>query len=163
MDLSEKGLNLIRSYEELRLKAYDDFQPNKILTANTTIKGTLTVGYGSTAKWIRWNTIIDENKANELLLEDIAVAEKRIKQMNLIKRELTPNEYSACVSFVFNCGGGYLNAKKKWTPYELWNWINDNRPNIKDKWLITAITSKGKRMNGLINRRLAEVELYLSK
>lgn len=32
MDLTEKGLNLIKSYEELRLKAYDDFQPNKILT-----------------------------------------------------------------------------------------------------------------------------------
>ena len=161
--VTEKGLNLIKSYEALKLNAYDDFQPNKVLTGNTPIKGTLTVGYGSTAKWIRQNTLIDENKANELLLEDIAIAEKRIKQMKLIKRELTPNQYSACVSFVFNCGGGYIAKNGKWTPYELWNWINEDRKDIKNKWIITATTSKGKRMNGLINRRLAEVELYLSE
>ena len=58
----------------------------------------------------------------------------------------------------------FLIAKNgKWTPYELWNWINEDRKDIKNKWIITAITSKGKRMNGLINRRLAEVELYLSE
>ena len=160
--INEKGTELIKSYEKLFLRAYDDFQPNVVLTATTPIKGTLTIGYGNTGKWIKWNTIIDENKANELLAEDIEVAENRIKQMKLIKRELTPNQYSACVSFVFNCGGGYIAKNGKWTPFELWNWINENRSDIKSKWIITAITSKGKRLNGLINRRLAEVNLYLS-
>lgn len=160
--INEKGTELIKSYEKLFLRAYDDFQPNVVLTATTPIKGTLTIGYGCTAKWIKWNTIIDENKANELLAEDIEVAENRIKQMKLIKRELTPNQYAACVSFVFNCGGGYIGKDKKWHPYELWNWINENRSDIKNKWVITAITSKGKRMNGLLNRRLAEWNLYLS-
>ena len=160
--INEKGISLIKSYEKLFLRAYDDFQPNLVLTATTPIKGTLTIGYGSTGKWIKWNTIIDENKANELLAEDIEVAENRIKQMNLIKRELTPNQYAACVSFVFNCGGGYIANSGRWTPFELWNWINEDRKDIKSKWIITAITSKGKRMNGLINRRLAEANLYLS-
>lgn len=161
--INEKGTELIKSYEKLFLRAYDDFQPNVVLTVTTAIKGTLTIGYGSTGNWIKWNTLIDENKANELLAEDIAVAENRIKQMKLIRRELTPNQYAACVSFVFNCGGGYIDkGSGKWTPFELWNWINENRTDIKSKWIITAITSKGKRLNGLINRRLAEVNLYLS-
>jgi GH24 family phage-related lysozyme (muramidase) len=161
--INEKGIALIKSYEKLFLRAYDDFQPNVVLTDTTPIKGTLSIGYGSTGKWIKWNTLIDENKANELLAEDIAVAENRIKQMKLIKRELTTNQYAACVSFVFNCGGGYIDKSSgKWTPFELWNWINENRSDIKNKWIITAITSKGKRMNVLINIRLAEVNLYLS-
>lgn len=160
--INEKGIALLKSYEKLFLRAYDDFQPNVVLSATTPIKGTLTIGYGSTGKWIKWNSLIDENKANELLTEDIEVAENRIKQMKLIKRELTPNQYSACVSFVFNCGGGYIAKSGRWTPFELWNWINENRSDIKSKWIITAITSKGKRMNGLINRRLAEANLYLS-
>jgi lysozyme len=160
--INEKGIALLKSYEKLFLRAYDDFQPNVVLSATTPIKGTLTIGYGSTGKWIKWNSLIDENKANELLTEDIEVTENRIKQMKLIKRELTPNQYSACVSFVFNCGGGYIAKSGRWTPFELWNWINENRSDIKSKWIITAITSKGKRMNGLINRRLAEANLYLS-
>lgn len=160
--INEKGIALLKSYEKLFLRAYDDFQPNVVLSATTPIKGTLTIGYGSTGKWIKWNSLIDENKANELLTEDIEVAENRIKQMKLIKRELTPNQYSACVSFVFNCGGGYIAKSGRWTPFELWNWINENRSDIKNKWIITAITSKGKRMNGLLNRRLAEANLYLS-
>lgn len=159
--INEKGIALLKSYEKLFLRAYDDFQPNVVLSATTPIKGTLTIGYGSTGKWIKWNSLIDENKANELLTEDIEVAENRIKQMKLIKRELTPNQYSACVSFVFNCGGGYIAKSGRWTPFELWNWINENRSDIKSKWIITAITSKGKRMNGLLNRRLAEANLYL--
>jgi lysozyme len=159
--INEKGIALLKSYEKLFLRAYDDFQPNVVLSATTPIKGTLTIGYGSTGKWIKWNSLIDENKANELLTEDIEVAENRIKQMKLIKRELTPNQYSACVSFVFNCGGGYIAKSGRWTPFELWNWINENRSDIKNKWIITAITSKGKRMNGLLNRRLAEANLYL--
>lgn len=160
--INEKGIALLKSYEKLFLHAYDDFQPNVVLSATTPIKGTLTIGYGSTGKWIKWNSLIDENKANELLTEDIEVAENRIKQMKLIKRELTPNQYAAVVSFVFNCGGGYIAKSGRWTPFELWNWINENRSDIKSKWIITAITSKGKRMNGLLNRRLAEANLYLS-
>lgn len=160
--INEKGIALLKSYEKLFLRAYDDFQPNVVLSATTPIKGTLTIGYGSTGKWIKWNSLIDENKANELLTEDIEVAENRIKQMKLIKRELTPNQYAAVVSFVFNCGGGYIAKSGRWTPFELWNWINENRSDIKSKWIITAITSKGKRMNGLLNRRLAEANLYLS-
>lgn len=159
--INEKGIALLKSYEKLFLRAYDDFQPNVVLSATTPIKGTLTIGYGSTGKWIKWNSLIDENKANELLAEDIEVAENIIKQMNLIKRELTPNQYAAVVSFVFNCGGGYIAKSGRWTPFELWNWINENRSDIKSKWIITAITSKGKRMNGLLNRRLAEANLYL--
>ena len=60
MKLNQKGIDLIKSYEKLFLRAYDDFQPKVTLTANTKILGTLTIGYGSTGKWIKYDTVITE-------------------------------------------------------------------------------------------------------
>jgi len=161
MKLNQKGIDLIKGYEKLFLRAYDDFQPKVILTATTKILGTISIGYGSTGKWIKWNTVISEEKANELLLEDLKNAESVAKR--LIKRELTDNEYSAMVSFAFNTGGGYNDKNLKWKPYELWSYVNENKPNLEAKFISTAITSKGKKLNGLINRRKAEYNLFASQ
>ncbi len=164
MKVSPQGIELIKSYEKLYLRPYDDFQPSKVLTASTLIKGTLTIGYGSTGNWIKWDTVITREKADELLAVDIAQAEKIAKR--LIKVELTDNQYSALVSFAFNCGGGYVsNVSHKWTPFELWNYINSKRSaeDISNKWITTAITSKGKPLKGLVARRSAELYLYNQK
>lgn len=161
MKLNQKGIDLIKSYEKLFLRAYDDFQPKVTLTANTKILGTLTIGYGSTGKWIKYDTVITEEKANQLLKEDIAKAEIVITHNKLLSRELNDNQYSAIVSFTFNTGGGYV-SNGKWKPYELWTWINNNFANIERKFITTAITSKGKKMQGLINRRTAESNLYFT-
>jgi lysozyme len=159
MKVNNAGIELIKSYEKLYLRAYDDFKPSLELTASTVIKGTLTVGYGSTGSWVKWNTIITREKAEQLLNEDIAKAEAIVKR--LLKVELNDNQYSALVSFAFNTGGGYIGKDKKWHPYELWSWINAGK-DVSEKWITTAITSKGKPLRGLVNRRTAEYQLYSS-
>lgn len=70
--------------------------------------------------------------------------------------ELTQNQFDALVSIVYNCGPGCL---KK---YRLFNMIaaNPKDPRIADEWQRTAITSKGKVLKGLVNRRQAEATLY---
>ncbi len=157
--VTQAGVDLIKSYEKLYLRPYDDFQPSKVLTATMPIKGTLTIGYGSTGKWIRWDTVISREKAEQLLAEDIANAEKIVNR--LLKVALNDNQYSALVSFAFNTGGGYNDKNGKWHPYELWDYVNTGK-DVSAKWLITAITSKGKQMKGLINRRTAEKDLFFS-
>lgn len=158
--LNEAGIALIHGYEKLRLKAYDDAQPHVILTEKTVIKGHLTIGWGQTGKWIKWNTQIDKAKADELFLDSIKYAEGIVKR--LIKVPLNDNQYSALVSFVYNCGGGYISKRyNKWTPYELWRWINEGKQPLKSKWVSTAITTKGRYSKGLFNRRNAEYELFV--
>ena len=159
MKVSPQGIELIKSYEKLYLRPYDDFQPSKVITASTVIKGTLTIGWGATGSWIKWDTVITREKADELLVADIAEAEKIAKR--LLKVELTDNQYSACVSFAFNTGGGYIGKDKKWHPYELWSYINTGK-DVSEKWITTAVTSKGKQMKGLVNRRTAELNLFKS-
>lgn len=158
-EVNKSGLDLLKSFEKLRLRAYDDFKPNVKLSSDTKIIGTLTIGWGHTGKDVKWDSIIDEKKADELLIQDLINAEKIVK--NLVKIPINDNQYSALVSFAYNCGGGYISKSTgKWTSYELWRFVNEKKE-IKQKWLSTAITSNGKKLHGLVNRRLAEVNLFL--
>ena len=160
--VNENGLNLLKSFEKLRLRAYDDFQPNRELTALTKIVGTLTIGWGHTGSDVKFNSVWTKEKSDIELLNDIKNAETIVQ--NLLKRKVNDNEYSALVSFAYNSGGGYVSRKTgKWTPYELWRFVNENNIMIKEKWISTAITSKGVKMKGLINRRNAEVKLFFKK
>jgi len=157
--VNEKGIELLHDFEKLRFRAYDDAQPNVVLTEKTVIKGHLTIGWGQTGKWIKWDSQIDRVKADELFLESLEYAESIVKK--LIKVPLNDNQYSALVSFAYNSGGGYFSKSTgKWTPYELWRYINEGRTDIGAKWLKTAITSKGVKMNGLVARRKAEYDLF---
>lgn len=69
---------------------------------------------------------------------------------------LSQNQFDAIVSIVYNCGPGCLEK------YKLFSMIaaNPNDPKIPKTWRSTAITSKGKVLNGLINRRDKEATLY---
>jgi lysozyme len=157
--VNEDGLNLLKSFEKLRLKAYDDAKPNYNLTENTKILGHLTIGWGHTGKDVKWNSKITEIDANKILEQDLKNAETIVH--NLIKIKLNDNQYSALVSFAYNSGGGFISkTTSKWTPYELWRYINEGRTDIGAKWLKTAITSKGVKMNGLVARRKAEYDLF---
>ena len=51
MNISDKGINILKEFEGCVLYAYDDLDgcyPHKKTTPNTIIKGTLTIGYGHT-------------------------------------------------------------------------------------------------------------------
>ena len=93
-------------------RAYDDMQPSVILQEDTTIKGTITIGYGHTGKIngekIAWDTKLTLEEAEILLRSDIAEFEKAVndfcKTYGII---LTQYQFDALVCFTYNLGTGW--------------------------------------------------------
>ena len=78
--------------------------------------GVLTIGYGHTGKVdgkaIFEGLTITEEKATELLKEDLAKFENAVNNVALTF-EPNENQFSALVSFAFNCGAGNLKTLVK--------------------------------------------------
>lgn len=152
MEISEKGLNLIKSFEQLVLYTYDDLDtsvPKRIVHEKMKIKGTLTIGYGHTGKDVEIGMFIDKSEAERLLKNDLKIAEKAVN--SAVKIPLNQNQYDALVSFTFNAGSG--NLKKL---------INNRNCKQIEKAILLYNKSKGKVCNGLIRRREAEQKLFIS-
>lgn len=155
MRTSSKGIEIIKEFEGCRLIAYDDAQPKVILTADTKIKGTLTIGYGHTGKVgefpIKWCTAITQAKATVLLKEDLEKFEKKVAKYDK-KYKWTQNEFDALVCFAYNVGSidqlTALGTRSKAT--------------IASKMLLYN-KSGGKVLDGLTRRREAEQALFLTK
>lgn len=101
MQISETGIKLIKELEGCRLQAYDDYT-GKPVKANGTVKGTLTIGVGHTGKDVTKGLVITEERASELLRNDIKNVEKTISEV--VKVSINQNQYDALCSFVFNIG-----------------------------------------------------------
>lgn len=91
MNISDAGLDLIRSHEGLRLVAYPD------------VAGIPTIGYGHT-RGVELGQRCTEEEANAWLREDVKSAESCVN--NSVTVPLTQGEFDACVSFVYNIGCG---------------------------------------------------------
>ena len=142
MKISEKGLDLLKSYESLRLTAYRDSG------------GVLTIGWGHT-KGVKEGDTCTLAEATQFLLDDVAEAEKAINKQNL---NLNQNQYDALVSFVFNVGA---DAFKKSTLLKELKKNPNNQDNIKREFRRWNIDN-GKIVDGLINRREKEINLYFA-
>lgn len=152
MEISEKGLNLIKSFEQLVLYTYDDLDtsvPKRIVHEKMTIKGTLTIGYGHTGKDVEIGMFIDKSEAERLLKNDLKIAEKAVN--SAVKIPLNQNQYDALVSFTFNAGSE--NLKKL---------INNRNCEQISKAILLYNKSKGKVCNGLVRRREAEQQLFIA-
>lgn len=148
MKINNEGLELIKSFEGCRLVAYDDLQPNKTITDISQVKGTLTIGYGHTAG-VTVGMVINQIQANNMLKSDMKKYEKYVTDN--IKIPLNENQFSALVSFCYNCGVGNLKTLVK----------NRTAEQIADA-MILYNKSKGKVLAGLVRRREAERRLFLS-
>lgn len=107
-----------------------------------------TVGYGhygvtSPAK-------ITKKQADDLFNSDIKKFEAAVNKY-VLKLSLNQNEYDALVSFAFNCGIGNLTK------------LVDGRTKkqIAEKITLYTKDSRGITLQGLVNRRKAEKELFL--
>lgn len=137
MKLSKAGINLIKKYEGLRLKAYKPVPTEKYYT----------IGYGHYGADISRETIITETQAEELLRADLDKFERAVVSLN---RKWTQNQFDALVSFAFNCGAANL---KKLV-------ANRDILQIADAFLLYN-KAGGKTLNGLIRRRKEERALFL--
>lgn len=94
MNISNKGLDLIKSYEGCRLSAY------------TCPAGVLTIGYGRT-NGVYKGMVITQEQANQFLFEDVQRFVNAVNQYQA-RFNFNQNEFDALVSFTYNCGAGSL-------------------------------------------------------
>lgn len=137
-NLSENGLNLIKSFEGCRLTAYKCLPTEKYYT----------IGYGHYGSDVTAGMKITKEQAEELLLQD---CKKAIKNVNsfMSKYNFNQNQFDALVSFAFNVGSiNQLTASGTRTLEQ-----------ISSK--ITAYNkSSGRVIAGLVKRRAKEKELF---
>ena len=140
--MSNNGITLIKSFEGCRLKAY------------RCPAGVLTIGYGHTGNDVKENTIWTQFQAEVALLTDLTKYEKYVNDMETeFDYCFNQNEFDALVSFTYNCGKGNL--------YKLTQNGTRNSEQIA-KAMPLYNKANGNVLQGLVNRRKAEVELFTS-
>lgn len=137
LSISKTGFDLVKRFEGCRLKAYQDSV------------GVWTIGYGHTAGVVK-GQVITQAQADAYLKSDCANAEKHVNNYNNIYH-WNQNQFDALVSFTFNCGSGNLKTL-----------LNNGQRTISEiSAKITAYNKAGgKVLQGLVNRRNAEKELF---
>jgi len=141
MKISENGLNLIRSHEGCKLEAYLDSV------------GVPTVGYGHTLGVFMGQTIT-QDEADRLLQADMVSVEKCIN--NSIPFGITQNQFDALCSLTFNIGCG--NLRNSTLLRKIQDGDDAGAAEEFGKWCHAG----GKTLPGLVARREAEKQLFLS-
>jgi len=142
MQISRKGLDLIKRHEGLRLKAY-------LCPA-----GVWTIGYGSTGPHVIKGKVITESEAEALLVKDVRRFEDGVNR--LVKVSLTQGQFDALVSFAFNCGVGALQKST------LLKKLNAGRYDAVPAELMKWTKGGGRELPGLVKRRRDEAGLWRS-
>ena len=140
MKISEAGLQIIKNYEGLRLRSYK------------CPVGVITLGYGHTGTYkgkpLTLGMSITKEEAEELLKQDLIKYENYVDNL---QRNFNKNQFSALVSFTYNCGPGKLKTLCR----------NRTNAQIADALLLYN-KGGGKVLDGLTRRRKAERALFLT-
>lgn len=96
MNISERGLNLIKSFEGCHLTAY------------RCPAGVLTIGYGRTSG-VYEGMVITQAQADQFLYEDVQRFVQAVNQYQA-RFNFNQNQFDALTSFAYNCGIGSLDA-----------------------------------------------------
>ena len=140
MTTSRNGLKLIKDFEGLRLGSYK------------CPAGVWTIGYGHT-KGVKQGQVIDQGKADDYLVEDIAPIERLLNDLRINFRQ---EQFDALVSWIFNLGAS---AFQRSTLY-IRIGTNASDEEITDQ-IIKWVNAAGKPLVGLKKRRIAEANMFL--
>lgn len=134
------GIDIIKRREVFYANPYQDYG------------GTWTQGYGHTKGIGPDSPPCTMEEALEWLREDVKDAQEAINR--LVRYELTDNEFSALVSFVFNIGETQFRRSSALKAL--------NTGDFEKVGVFMALWNKdaGKVMNGLVERRAEEAELF---
>jgi len=144
--LSPKGVEMLKAKEEFRSKPYKDS------------KGVWTIGYGSTAGVNSASAPITEEEATELLVHHVMQNERDVA--GAVKVPLTQNQFDALVLFMYNIGNY---AFKQSTLLKKLNARDfEGAAEEFDRWVYITKGGKKVKLNGLVNRRNAEKDLFLN-
>ena len=146
MTINRAGLDLIKSFESLRLRAYRD------------PVGIWTVGYGHTGPDVYPGLEISKAEAEQLLADDLRESEDGVGEQVTVP--LNDNQFSALVSFAFNAGNGALKRsilRKKLNKKDYKGAADEFR-----KWVYGTIGGRKVLLPGLVRRRAQERNLFLN-
>ena len=136
------GVNLIKTFEGLRLKAYQD------------AVGVWTIGYGTT-RGVKPGQEISEAQAEALLKTDLNRFEQAVNQA--VRVPINDNQFAAIVSFTYNVGAGAMRSStllRKLNRRDIYGAANEF-----PRWNRAG----GRVLAGLTRRRNAERALFLGQ
>ncbi|MDU9394301.1 lysozyme [Pseudomonas sp. zfem002] len=140
MRTSQRGLSLIKSFEGLRLHAYQDSA------------GVWTIGYGAT-RGVKAGMSITRDQAERMLLNDVQRFEPEVQR--LVTVPLSSNQWDALICFTYNLGAANLESSTLLRLLNSGDYLGaaEQFP----RWNKAA----GKVLPGLVRRRAAERDLFL--
>lgn len=142
MNISNNGLQLIKSFEGCRLTAYKAVSTEKYYT----------IGYGHYGADVKEGMKITQAQADNYLLSDVSKSVQAVQKIvNAKYTDMNQNQFDALVSFTYNCGAGNLT--------KLTNSNKRTYSEISEK-LLSYNKSGGKVLAGLTKRRTAEKKLF---
>lgn len=144
MQINQRGLDLIKYYEGLRLTSYPD--PG-------TGGAPYTVGYGSTGPDVVAGMVIDQFEAEARLRRDLQRFERGVAAA--VDVNLSDNQFSALVCLAYNIGLGNLIHST------LLKELNDGDYSEAANQFLVWNRANGQVMDGLSRRRAAERSLFL--
>ena len=133
MKISQTGIELIKKFEGCVLYAYKD------------PVGVWTIGYGHTVG-VKSGQKVTQKQAETLLKEDLKIYENHVTKSGV---KVNQNQFDALVSFTYNCGAGSLKTL-----------LSGRSLNEVSKALLLYNKAGGRVLQGLVNRRKAEKELF---
>jgi lysozyme len=139
-EYSSAGLALTKSFEGLRLTAYQD------------AGGVWTIGYGHTGPDVKPGQTITEAEATELLLADLQTAVRCVN--GAVRVPLTQGQFDALVDFAYNAGRGNLLHST------LLRSVNAGDFAGAEAQFGLWVHAGGKVEPGLVRRRAAEAALF---
>ncbi|AHG63199.1 lysozyme [Advenella mimigardefordensis] len=149
MKISQAGIDFIKSYEALRLQAYDDGV------------GVWTIGWGHT-KGVKKGDKITVAQAEQYLRDDLVRFEKAVNEWVTVP--LQQSQYDALVSFAFNVGTGNPDPKYGKTGFywsTLRRLLNEGDYIGAANEFLRWDKAGGKVLAGLTRRRKDEYNMFL--
>jgi lysozyme len=137
-----QAIVIIKKFEGLRLRAYPDSD------------GIWTIGFGEIAG-VKEGDVITEEQADDYLREYLQGIGTKI--LKIVRCPLNNNQYSALLSFVYNCG---LGAFESSTLLKLIN--TKETAQLTQEFVKWDKDEKGTVLPGLYARRMAEASLYFT-
>lgn len=154
MQVSQKGIDLIKRYEGLVTHAY-------LCPA-----GRYTIGWGH-IKGVKKGDVVTEAQAENLLKQDLRLFESNLNySIENDGIELTQNQFDACISFIFNLGFSAFIFSTLYKKLKAGDYAGASAE--FPKWVYITKTDKltGERvklkLKGLEQRRKSEQELFNS-
>lgn len=147
MTALEIAHNIAKPFEGCRLDPYHD------------PVGYPTIGYGHLLSREPWADLsqwasITQQQADDLLIKDLLIKLNGVQR--LIKVPLNKWQEGALIDFAFNCGTGNLQAST------LRKVINRGDYDQAPKQFMRWVYARGVKLNGLVRRRKAEADCWLT-